>query len=87
VRLRFAIAVTTALATAAAFAPAASAELGITNYFKFRVQSFSEPPTPGKLTGIDRAYVNHNGTGGAAPGDIYAGGFRFSAPSLFSKWP
>lgn len=62
---------------ALAISSTASAELGVTGYFRFPTEG------PGAVSGLSPdfgpAYVNHNGTAGASAGDVYAGGMRFAA--------
>lgn len=71
----FGITATVAVALMFALAPAANAELGITSYFKF-------PEGQGGFD-LKGAYVNHNGTGGASAGDLYAKGARWSSSGAF----
>ena len=78
-KLRFGIAATALAALALSVAPSASAELGVTSYFQFPTQEFGQEPPFGAVGNLRSAYVNHDGTGGASAGDVYAGDFRYSA--------
>ena len=79
-RYKLGTAVLLAVALALVSASAASAELGITSYFRFPTDG-----DPGTVTGasLGRVGVNHSGAGGVFPGDLYAGGSRFSAAGDF----
>jgi hypothetical protein len=55
-----------AVVAAAAVAGPAQAEMGLVGYFKV-------PPFTGPVS-IDAAGINHNGTGGTAPGDVFFSG-------------
>ena len=78
VKREFGITATAAVALMFALAPAANAELGVTSYFHFLA-----PEGQGGLTALNGAFVNHNGTGGASPGDVFAEGGRWSSSGAF----